>query len=305
MNKNNLKGSLILLLAAVIWGLAFVAQDIANQAGVQPFTLNAVRSMIGCIALIPVSAVISKQKGEALIPKEKGQLNRLLITGTVCGILLCIAVNMQQFGIASYPVEAAVSARAGFLTAMYILFVPILSIFLKKKPYLAVWTGVFIAIAGLYLLCFSKGIDSVYSGDLVMLVCAVSFACHILCVDTLGSKVDGVKLSCVQFFVCSVLSGVLMFVFEEPSVEVIMSSFLPILYLGIMSSGVAYTLQIVGQQVCDSPTLASIAMSFESVFAAVGGAVFGDIMTKREIIGCIVMFAAIVVAQLPRKKQNQ
>ncbi len=299
MKKNNLKGSLVLLLAAVIWGLAFVAQDIANEQGVQPFTLNAVRSFVGSFALIPVAAVVSKKKQEAFIPKAKADLKRLLLTGTVCGVLLCISVNLQQFGIAAYPPEAPASARAGFLTAMYILFVPILEIFMRKKPSVTVWAGVLIAVVGLYLLCFSGEIGGIYTGDIVMLLCAVSFSCHILSVDTLGSKVDSVKLSSIQFFVCGVLSTVLMFIFEEPSLSAILSSALPILFLGIMSSGVAYTLQIIGQQTCDNPTLASIAMSFESVFAAIGGAMFGDIMTGREIIGCIIMFAAIVLAQFP------
>ena len=299
MKKNNLKGSIILLLAAVIWGLAFVAQDIANAKGIEPFTLNAVRSFVGSIALIPVAFVVSKKKNEKLIPREKSDLKRLLVTGTVCGVLLCVSVNLQQFGIAAYPPEAPTSARAGFLTAMYILFVPILEIFMRKKPSVTLWAGVLIAVVGLYLLCFSGEVGGIYSGDIVMLLCAISFSCHIICVDTLGSRVDSVKLSSIQFFVCGVLSAVLMFIFEEPSVNLVLSAALPILFLGVMSSGVAYTLQIIGQQMCDNPTLASIAMSFESVFAAIGGALFGDIMTEREIIGCIIMFAAIVLAQFP------
>ena len=299
MKKNNLKGSLVLLMAAVIWGLAFVAQDIANAKGIEPFTLNAVRSFVGSIALIPVAFVVSKKKNEKLIPREKSDLKRLLVTGTVCGVLLCVSVNLQQFGIAAYPPEAPTSARAGFLTAMYILFVPILEIFMRKKPSVTLWAGVLIAVVGLYLLCFSGQVGGIYSGDIVMLLCAISFSCHIISVDTLGSRVDSVKLSSIQFFVCGVLSAVLMFIFEEPSVNLVLSAALPILFLGVMSSGVAYTLQIIGQQMCDNPTLASIAMSFESVFAAIGGALFGDIMTEREIIGCIIMFAAIVLAQFP------
>ena len=299
MNIKNLKGSVILLLAAVIWGFAFVAQDIANANNVEPFTLNALRSFVGSFALIPVAAVVSKKKKELLIPKDKKARKTLLFTGIICGILLCVAANFQQFGIAMYPYDAAASARAGFLTAMYILFVPILGIFLRKKPDITLWIGVIIAMVGLYLLCFAKGISGVYSGDLIVLACAVSFALHILCVDTLGSKVDGIKLSSLQFFVCGILSTILMFCFEKPDINNILNSALPILFLGIMSSGVAYTLQIIGQQYCDSPTLASIAMSFESVFAALGGALFGDRLSTREIIGCGIMFVAIVIAQLP------
>lgn len=302
MNIRNIKGSIILLLAAIIWGFAFVAQDIANANNVEPFTLNALRSFVGSFALIPVAAVVSKKKKETLIPKDKKSKKLLLFTGIICGTFLCIAVNFQQFGIAMYPYDAAASARAGFLTAMYILFVPILGIFLRKKPEFTLWIGVIIAMAGLYLLCFAKGVSGVYSGDLIVLACAVSFSLHILCVDTLGSKVDGIKLSSLQFFVCGILSTILMFCFEKPDINNILAAALPILFLGIMSSGVAYTLQIIGQQYCDNPTLASIAMSFESVFAALGGALFGDKLSIREIIGCGVMFAAIVIAQLPSPK---
>ena len=299
MKFKNLKGSLILLLAAIIWGFAFVAQDMANAKGVGPFTLNAVRSFIGSLSLIPVSAAISKNKKEMLIPREKSALKKLIVMGTVCGVLLCISVNLQQFGIASYPPRAAASARAGFLTAMYILFVPILEIFMRKKSTATVWAGVVVAVGGLYLLCFSDSLGGVYKGDIIMLFCAVCFSLHILCIDNYTASIDPVKLSCIQFFVCAVISSLFMFIFEEPSVKVILSAALPILFLGIMSSGVAYTLQIIGQKNCDNPALSSIAMSFESVFAAIGGAIYGDMMSKREIMGCVIMFIAIIIVQLP------
>ena len=304
MKFKNLKGCLILLLAAVIWGFAFVSQDKVADI-VEPFTLNAMRSYVGGFALLLLSFVMSKIKKQPLVPKEKSDRKRLLITGIVCGIFLCIAANFQQFGIAAYPVEAAASARSGFLTAMYILFVPIFSIFLKKRPAFTVLVAVLIAVVGLYFLCFANGISGVYGGDGIVLICAVAFALHIICVDTLGQNVDGVKLSCIQFFVCALLSTVLMFIFETPTVENIIKGIGPILYLGIMSSGVAYTLQIIGQQQCENSTVSSIAMSFESVFAAVGGAIFGDIMTKKEIIGCVIMFCAIIISQLPTKKFNK
>jgi drug/metabolite transporter (DMT)-like permease len=151
-------------------------------------------------------------------------------------------------------------------------------------------------------LCFANGISGVYAGDGIVLICAVAFALHIICVDTLGHNVDGIKLSCIQFFVCAILSTVLMFIFETPTIENIVKGIGPILYLGIMSSGVAYTLQIIGQQQCENPTVASIAMSFESVFAALGGALFGDVLSKKEILGCGVMFVAIIISQLPSAK---
>lgn len=306
MNLRNLKGSLILLSAAVIWGLAFVAQDEAAKY-IEPFTVNAMRSYIGGFALIIVSAVMSKIKKRPLLPKTPADRKRLAFTGVVCGILLCIAVNFQQFGIAAYPAHTAASARSGFLTAMYILFVPLFGIFLKKRPGITVFIAVIIAVLGLYLLCFSNGIGAVYGGDLIVLICAVAFTFHILCVDTLGQKVDGVKLSCIQFFVCAILSTVLMLCFEEPTAGDILKAGMPLLFLGVMSSGVAYTLQIIGQQQCENPTVASIVMSFESVFAALGGALFGDVLSKKEMLGCAVMFAAIIISQLPspKLKKNQ
>lgn len=301
MKLKNLIGSLLLLLAAVIWGFAFVAQDMVADT-VEPFTLNAMRSYVGGFALLLLSFIVSKMKKQPLVPKEKGDRKSLLITGIICGVFLCIATNFQQFGIAAYPVEAAASARSGFLTAMYILFVPIFSIFLKKRPAVTVLVAVAIAIIGLYFLCFANGISGVYAGDGIVLICAVAFALHIICVDTLGHSVDGIKLSCIQFFVCAILSTVLMFIFETPTIENIVKGISPILYLGIMSSGVAYTLQIIGQQQCENPTVASIAMSFESVFAALGGALFGDVLSKKEILGCGVMFVAIIISQLPSMK---
>lgn len=301
MKFKNLKGCIILLLASIIWGFAFVFQDRVSDI-VEPFTLNAMRSYVGGLALLLLSFVVSKIKKQPLVPKEKRDRKSLLITGIICGTFLCVATNFQQFGIAAYPVEAAASARSGFLTAMYILFVPIFSIFLKKRPAFTVLVAVIIAIIGLYFLCFANGISGVYGGDGIVLICAVAFALHIICVDTLGQNVDGVKLSCIQFFVCAVLSTALMFIFETPTIENIIKGLGPILYLGIMSSGVAYTLQIVGQQQCENSTVSSIAMSFESVFAALGGAIFGDILTKKEIVGCVIMFCAIIISQLPTKK---
>lgn len=303
MKLKNLRGCIILLFASVIWGFAFVSQDKVSDI-IEPFTLNAMRSYVGGFALLFLSFIVCKIKKQPFIPKDKKGKKSLLTTGIICGIFLCIAANFQQFGIAAYPIEAAASARSGFLTAMYILFVPIFSIFLKKRPAFTVLIAVFIAIIGLYFLSFANGLSGVYGGDGIVLICAVAFALHIICVDTLGQNIDPIKLSCVQFFVCAILSTVLMFVFENPTIENIIKGIGPILYLGIMSSGIAYTLQIIGQQQCENSTISSIAMSFESVFAALGGAIFGDILTKKEIIGCIVMFCAIVISQLPTKKVN-
>ena len=302
--SKNFKGNIILLIAAIIWGLAFVAQDKA-AATVPPFAVNAIRSYIGCFALVPVCAIISKKKGEKLIPQNKGDRNKLLLAGVVCGVMLTISANLQQFGIAAYPESAAASARSGFITAMYVVLVPVFSLFLKKRTGLNVWVAVLLSVVGLYLLCFSGGIGGFYGGDLVVFGCAISFAFHIISVDKLGSSVDPVKLSCIQFFVCATLSAVLMFVFEKPSVSGIVTAMPYLLYIGVMSSGVAYTLQIVGQQYSKNPTVASIIMSLESVFAALGGLLVGETLSLKEGMGCIIMFLAIIISQIDFKKKEE
>jgi len=300
--SKNLKGNLILLIAAIIWGLAFVAQDKAADT-MPPFAINAVRSYIGFLFLIPVCAIISRNRGEALIPKTKEGRKNLALAGVLCGVMLTISANLQQFGISSYPGNAAASARSGFITATYVVFVPVFSLFLKKKTGLNVWFAVALSVVGLYLLCLSGGLGQVYGGDLVVFGCAISFAVHIMCVDHFASSVDGVKLSCIQFFVCGTLSMVLMFIFEKLTLAGILAAIPYLLFIGIMSSGVAYTLQIIGQQYSKNPTVASIIMSLESVFAALGGLLFGEVLSLREIIGCVIMFAAIILSQLDFKRK--
>lgn len=302
--SKNLKGNLILLIAAIIWGLAFVAQDKAADT-TPPFAINAVRSYIGFLFLIPVCAIISRKRGENLVPKTKEDRKNLALAGILCGVMLTISANLQQFGISSYPDSAAASARSGFITAMYVVLVPVFSLFLKKKTGLNVWLAVALSVVGLYLLCLSGGLGQVYGGDLVVLGCAISFAVHIMCVDHFASSVDGVKLSCVQFFVCGTLSMVLMFIFEKPTLSGILTAMPYLLFIGIMSSGVAYTLQIIGQQYSKNPTVASIIMSLESVFAALGGLLFGESLSLREVIGCAVMFAAIILSQVDFKRKEE
>ena len=290
---------MILLLAAMIWGFAFAAQNRLADT-VEPFTVNAVRSYIACAALIPVAFFTRRAKGKKLFESDPADRKRLIKASLICGVLLCISVNIQQFGIAMYPDGAPVEAHSGFLTAMYILFVPIFGLFIKKKPSFFVLIGVAVAVVGLYFLCLSDGLGALYLGDIVCLLCGMSFAVQILCVDRYIQEVDPVKLSSIQFFITGVLSSILMFIFEKPDMGAILAAWQPILYLALMSSAVGYTLQIVGQKYSDSPTLASILMSMESVFAALGGAIFMGVVPKTaEIIGCVIMFAAIVIAQLP------
>lgn len=299
MKKNNLLSSALLLLAAIIWGFAFVAQNALSDT-VQPFTVNATRSLIASVALIPVAYFTRRINGKKLRETTPADRKRLLKAGVFCGILLCISVNLQQFGIALYPAGAPVEAHSGFLTAMYILFVPIFGLFLKKRPGIFVLIAVGIAVIGLYLLCLSDGLEALYMGDIVELICGMSFALQILCVDHYIGEVDGVKLSAMQFFVTGVLSAILMLIFEQPDLTAILDAWQPLLYLALMSSGVGYTLQIIGQKYSSSPTLASILMSMESVFAAIGGVIFMGVVPKTaELIGCGVMFIAIIIAQLP------
>ena len=299
MKKNNLLSSVLLLLAAIIWGFAFVAQNALSDT-VPPFTVNAIRSLIASVALLPVAYVTRRMNGKKLLEAKPADRKKLIKAGVFCGVLLCISVNLQQFGIALYPSGAPVEAHSGFLTALYILFVPIFGLFLRKRPGPFVLIAVAIAIVGLYLLCLSDGFDGLYTGDIVVLICGMSFALQILCVDHFIDAVDGVKLSAIQFFVTSVLSAILMLIFEKPDISAILSGWAPLLYLALLSSAGGYTLQIIGQKYAESPTLASILMSMESVFAVIGGILFMGVIPKTaELIGCGVMFLAIIIAQLP------
>lgn len=304
MKTNNLKGSLILITAALIWGLAFVVQsDVADL--IPPFTFNALRSVVGAIALYIFWLFAERRKTKTFFPEEKPLKKNYYLGAVICGICLAISINFQQFGIAAYPEGVASEARSGFITALYVILVPIFSMILNKKVGLPVWAGVVIAIAGVYLLCFSGGVSGIYLGDFLVFLCAISFSLHIMAVDKYVPYTGGVKLSIMQFSVAAVISFILAFVFEwnQISVSNILSAVPQILYMGVMSSGVAYTLQIVGQKYAE-PTVASLSMSLESVFAALGGWVIsGNVLHTREIIGCILVFAAIVVAQLPGKNK--
>ncbi len=295
----------MLVLAAFLWGISFVMQDRA-VAYLSPFTINGIRSLIGTLSLIPLILLRSHKSGVPVFEGSGKKRKALIISGVLCGVFLCIATNFQQFGIALYPDDAAASGRSGFITALYVVLVPLFSMFSKKKPPFTVWLGVVLAAAGMALLCLGGGESGLYIGDLIVLCCAFAFTMQILCIDKYSDTVDGVKLSALQFFVCGILSLVLMFIFEAPQIENIIKAAPYILYLGVMSCGVAYTLQIIGQQYSKNPTVASILMSLESVFAALAGVVLvGESFTLRETFGCIIMFAAIVLSQLPAPKLHK
>lgn len=292
MKKEQIKGSLSLFLAAIIWGVAFVAQSVGMDY-VGPFTFNCVRTLIGGIVLIPCIAFLNRGKVRKKI--NFTEKKRLLLGGICCGVALATGSTLQQFGIMYTTV-----GKAGFITAFYIIIVPILGLFLGKKCGLSVWISVVIALAGLYFLCITDGF-SIGKGDIYVFLGAIAFSIHILVIDYFTQFNDGVKMSCIQFFVCGILCFVPMMLFEHPEISMILLAWKPILYAGVMSCGVAYTLQIVGQKNMN-PTVASLILSLESVTSVIAGfLVLHQNLSHRELIGCGLMFIAIVLAQLPQK----
>ena len=298
--KSQLKGSLMLLLAAFIWGSTFVSQD---KSMTEPFTFIASRNFIGALVLVPVILVIdvfSKKKG--LLPKDYKVMSyskKEMVGGILCGCVLFVAASLQQYGIYLYPSDGAAAGKSGFITALYIVLVPIAGIFLKKKIRINIWISVAIATVGMYLLCVKSG-ARIYSADIILFLCAIGFTAHILIIDKFSPFVNGVKLSALQFLVAGILGLIFMFIFEKPTFTAILNDMGPILYAGLLSSGVAYTLQIVAQK-STNPTVASVIMSLESVFAAISGALFGEVMSGKEITGCVLMFAAVILAQIDFK----
>ena len=304
-----LKNSLILLLAAIIWGIAFVAQSVGMKY-VGGFTFNAVRSLIGAVVLIPLIFILKKRNSPSdSASKASGRSDTssntvsnmqekktLIIGGIACGICLCLASNFQQFGIKYTTV-----GKAGFITACYIVIVPVIGLFMKKKCSPMIWLSVLLAVVGLYLLCINEQFSIGY-GDILVFVCAILFSVHILIVDYFSPKVDGVKMSCIQFLVCGLLSGIAMLFAEQPQLSAVLLAWKPIAYAGIMSCGVGYTLQIVGQKGMD-PTIASLILSLESCISVLAGwLLLGQTLSMREGLGCVAMFAAIILAQLPAKE---
>ena len=296
INKFVIRQSSLLFLTALIWGVAFVAQS-AGMDYVQPFTFNAVRCMIGGIVLIPCIGILKLYKKEPVRQGEqKTQKKTLYKGGTICGILLFIASNLQQFGI-----QYTTVGKAGFLTALYIIIVPFLGIFLHHRAGKRIWFGVVLALCGLYLLCIKEDFRLAI-GDVLMIMCAFAFAFHIMVIDYFSPKVESVKMSCLQFFVCGILSLICMFIFEQPQISQILAAWQPILYAGIMSCGVAYTLQIAAQEGMN-PTVASLILSMESVFSVLAGWVLlHEALSRKELLGCLFMFIAIILAQLPQKQ---
>lgn len=293
------KGPLLLLVTAILWGMAFVAQTTAaNDVG--PFTFNASRNFIGALFLSGVIA-FRRRSGQDKPATDDGtgySKRTLLVAGVLCGVALCIASYLQQEGITAYPPEAAASSRSGFVTATYMVMVAVMLMFMGKRPHPLVLVAVVVAMAGMYLLCVPNGLGSVYVGDWLVLASAFGYAVHILIIDRY-TQVDGVRLSRVQLLVAGAISLVCAIAFERPEPVAVLAAIVPILYAGICSDGIAYTLQIVAQKTTEA-TVASIIMSLESVFAAIGGwLILSESLTAVELSGCALVFAAVILSQVP------
>jgi len=298
MKQKTMKSNLLLALAAFIWGAAFVAQSVGMDY-VKPFTFSAVRFMIGGFVLIPCIFLLKRLNGShensqaADLSKQREERKTGLFGGICCGIVLFVASSFQQFGVAYTTV-----GKAGFITALYIVIVPVLGLFLKKRVGWTVWLSVAIATVGMYLLCITEGLN-IGKGDLYVFVCAFCFSFHILTIDYFSPKADGVLISCVQFFTAGVLALIAALLFEKPQVSSILAAWAPILYAGVMSCGVGYTLQVVGQK-DTNPVIASLILSLESVFSLISGwVILGQKLTPKELFGCVLVFAAILLAQVP------
>lgn len=292
--------NLLLGLAAFIWGIAFVAQSVGMDY-VGPFTFNAARFLIGGLVLLPYVLFMRKKTGKPLeeegLPEDRGKGSHVgLIGGVCCGIALFAGSSLQQLGIRYTTV-----GKAGFITALYIVIVPVLGIFMKKRVLWTVWLSVAVATVGMYLLCITEGFH-VGKGDVYVFFCAIAFSIHILVIDYFSPKADGVYLSCVQFFTAGFLAFLFSILSENPGISGLLAAWLPIIYAGVFSCGVAYTLQVVGQKNTD-PVIASLILSLESVFSLLAGwVILGQKLSPRELFGCVLMFGAILMAQMPAGK---
>lgn len=291
-----LRGSLMLLTAAFIWGTAFVAQS-KGMDYVAPFTYNAVRTLIGGVVLIPMVFLFG-QKSRRKVSENNNKIS--FIGGIICGLVLFAASSFQQLGI-----SLTSAGKAGFITALYVVIVPIISIIFGQKSNLKMWICAFTAIIGFYFLCIKEGFR-LSKGDLYVLICAVFYSVHIIVIDHFNSKgAEPVKMSCVQFFTAGSIMMICMFIFESPALSAVWAAKYTILYAGVMSCGVAYTLQIIGQKYTES-TAAALIMSLESVFAALAGwIILSEHMSMKEFAGCILVFAAVVFSQLDISFKNR
>ena len=295
--KTKVRNSCLLFLTACIWGSSFVAQSVGMDY-IGPYTFNCLRFLIGGLVLLPV-IFFSRHRKKDQKDRSKDrtlQKKEMLCGGIVCGVVLCIASTLQQIGIIY-----TTAGKAGFLTAMYIVLVPVLGLYLKRKAGLQLWISVGLALLGLYLLCM-KGAFSLNGGDVLLILCAVGFSVHIMVVDYFSPKLDGMILSCIQFLVAGLISGIGMLLSEQFDWHMVLLAAKPILYSGVLSCGVGYTLQVIAQKGLN-PTVASLLMSLESVVSVIAGfLVLHEVLSGRELLGCVFMFAAVILAQIPVKR---
>ena len=292
MNRKALRGSLLLLLGSVIWGAAFVAQRVGMDH-VGPFSFNGIRMLLAWAVMIPVTVFTERKNkgGTGTVPADPKDQRR---AGLICGVMLFAASSLQQMGLVT-----TTAGKAGFITALYVVLVPVAAwLLFRKNPGRVIWLGVALAVVALYMLCIPEGGFTLQSGDVMVLGCAVCFTVQILCVDHYAAKVSGVRLARDEFLITGALSLLVAVFTETISREGIRGAIIPILYAGVLSGAVGYTLQIIGQRDTD-PTVASLLMCLESVFALLTGAIIlGEKMTVRETVGCVMMFSAVILAQL-------
>ena len=295
--KTQFKGVVLLLLTALIWGSSFVAQSVGMES-IEAFTFNGIRTLMGAAFLLPFIIVKDRITGRKMTQSQldarKKVTRNTIRYGIMLGLVFCLASNFQQFAF-----YYSTSGKIAFVTALYMFFVPLLGLFLKKRVSFIMWICIMFGFIGLYFLCIDpSNVGAINKGDILAFICSIFYAVHILTVERISPVVDGVKLSCVQFIVSGTISCLLMFIFETPRIEAIRTAVIPLLYSGIMSCGFAYTFQIVGQKYTEA-TVASLLMCMESVFAVITAAIIlHESLTWRESLGCIIMFAAIVISQV-------
>ena len=302
--KTQLIGVILLLLTAFIWGISFVSQSVGME-NVEAFTFNGIRTLMGAAVLTPIILIRDKKNSKKMsttqIKEKKATDQKTIRSGIILGIVFCIASNLQQLAF-----NYSTSGKIAFITATYIFFVPLIGLFLKKKLPLLTWGCVIFGFIGLYFLCIDpNNLGTINKGDLLAFTCAIVFAIHILLIEKYAPDVDGIKLSCLQFIVSGILSCLLMFLLESPTLSAIKSTMIPLLYSGVMSCGLAYTFQIIGQKYTEA-TIAALLMCMESVFAVLAAAVIlHELLTSREILGCVIMFTAIISSQLSELAKNE
>lgn len=290
--KNDALNNTMLLITAFIWGSAFVAQK-SGMDFLEPVSYNCIRSFLGALSLLVLIIIFKIKKGPNLNMNKWEERRYLFRAGIITGLVLFFAMTVQQIAM----VQTSAS-KAGFISSMYIILVPLIAVFFGRKFSKTLWFGVFLSLVGLYFLCCADGFGAMGLGDFLVLVSALLFAIHILIIDHYAPRVDGVKLSCIQFFVVGFVSVAPALIFETPTLDNITACAVPLLYAGVFSSGIAYTLQIIAQKNTD-PALASLILSFESVFSVLSAVlILNETLSQKEILGCLLMFIAVLIAQI-------